>query len=93
MIAKCDWGRFKKRAAAYRKIHLEERAQQYARQNSLSVQQAISELIAHEEVQGTFQMLSRNLKNEGRSQLATLWEATNNNGDYSKDVARKKILT
>ncbi len=75
----------------YRQDHLVACAQQYANQHSLSVQQAVNELIAHEEARGTFKLLSSSLKRVGRTQLTTLWEAIDDNGDYTKDVIRKQV--
>ncbi len=79
------------KAQSSRKAHLEACAQQYANQHNMSVQQAITDLIAHEEVRGTFKLLSRNLRNMERNQLSTLWEATDDNGEYTKDTTRKLI--
>ena len=75
----------------YRQEHLPARAYQYANQHSLSVHNAVAELISHEEARGTFRLLSRNLKQSDRTHLTTLWEAVNDQGEYTKDLARKKV--
>ncbi len=71
----------------YRQDHLEGVARQYAELHNMSKQQAVVELLAHEEARTTFTMLRQKLKPYQRSGLATLWEAMNEEGVYTKDPA------
>ncbi len=80
-------------ARKYRQDHLDSVAQKYADQNNLSKQQAITELLSHEESRQTFNTLRQRLKPDYRGKLKTLWVATDDNGNYVKDHSRKEIYT
>ena len=82
-----------KDAQQHRKNHLEELAQMYADQNNLSQQQAVIELLSHEETRETFKTLRQSLKPNHRRQMKTLWSAMDDNGNYIKDFERKTIYT
>ena len=77
----------------YRQDHLEEIASHYAEMNNLSKQQALIELLSHEEARTDFKTLRQRLKPFQKSGLKTLWESRDDNGEYSKDPVHKKIYT
>ena len=80
-------------ARTHRQAHLEELAQNYSNQNNISLNRAILELMSHEKSRTTFTALRHSLKKVDRRQLTTLWIATDENGEYSKDEATQKILS
>ena len=77
----------------YRQEHLEEVATNYAELNNLTKQQALIELLSHEESRTTFKTLRQRLKPFQRSGLKTLWESRDDNGEYTKDQVHKKTYT
>ncbi len=56
-----------KESREHRRDHLEALAQQYANQHSMTSQQAILDLLAHEEVRSTFKILSQRMKPTSRA--------------------------
>ena len=80
-------------ARKYRQDHLEEVAQQYAEQHQMSKQQAIIELISHEETRNLFKNLQYSLKQNNRRPLKSLWVSVDENGQYTKDQVTKKVYT
>ena len=82
-----------KDAKKHRQDHQELVAQKYAAQNNLSKHQAILELVSHEESRNTFSTLRQRLKPTPYSRLKTLWIATDEQGNYTKDHSRKDIYT
>ena len=80
-------------AREYRKSHLEALAVQYANQNNMAPQRAITELIAHEESRGMFCTLRQHLRPTVYSSLSTLWKAQDEEGNYIKDNETKAIYT
>ena len=76
-------------AVRYRQDHLEELANQYAKENNLHKANAISELISHESVRKTFGILREKLKPTNRGQLSKVWVAKNRKGEYVKDMENK----
>ena len=77
----------------YRQDHLMELADQYAAQNKVSTQTAIIELIAQEDVKTTFKQLRHHMKPASSGQLAKLWIAEDDAGNYVKDVSRRTVYT
>ena len=77
----------------HRQDHLEELAQKYAAQNNMTQYQAVTELLSHEDVRSTFHTLRTHLKPLHRSQLKTLWVATDKAGNYIKDHEHKQIYS
>ena len=55
--------------------------------------QAVTELLSHEDVRSTFHTLRTHLKPLHRSQLKTLWVATDDEGNYIKDHEHKQIYS
>jgi len=80
-------------ARKYRQDHLEQVAEQYASQNNLTQQQAVLELLSHEQSKETFNILKRRINPTSRSQLKTLWTSVDENGNFSKDMETKKVYT
>ena len=80
-------------ARQHRQDHLDMVAQNYADQNSMSKQQAILELIAHEDARSTFRVLKQRLKTNNQTQVSTLWISRNENGNFNKDMDRKLVYT
>ena len=80
-------------AKQHRKDHLDLVAQNYAAQNNLSKNQAILELVSHEESRNTFRSLRQRLKPSSRSRLKTLWTAIDEHGNHTKDHSQKEIFT
>ena len=78
-------------ARQYRQDHLTELAQQYAKQNKITPQLAITELLAHEDVKSTFKQLRNHMKPVIGGQLAKLWISVDDNGNYVKDTSRKTV--
>ena len=83
----------RKKARENRQEHLEKLAEQYAMQHNLSHQQAIIEILAHEDSRETYRLLRNQIKYEDRKQLMSLWEARDEEGNYVKDEDRKIIHT
>ena len=82
-----------KEARVHRQNHLETIAQKYADQNNLSKNQAILELLSHEETRNTFQTIKQSVKPYNYSQLKALWVSMDENGNYTKDPATKIVST
>ncbi len=77
----------------HRKDHLTEVAEKYAEQNQLSTQQAIIELLTHEDARSTFRILRQRLKPSNRSGLRTLWVSVDENGNYQRELTNRKVYT
>ena len=81
------------KARELRQHHLEELATQYAAQNNLSTQQAILELMSHEETRGMFRMLRNQIKQEDRRNIMVLWESVDEMGNFTKRDDTKVVHT
>ena len=77
----------------HRQEHLEALAENYASQHNMTSQQAVIDLMSHEDSRSTFEMLRQRLKPMTRRQLKTLWIARDEEGNYIKDITSKTVLT
>ncbi len=76
-----------------RQDHLELLAQKYALQHNRTSQQAIIDLLSHEESRATFKELRKTLKPSVSGKLTALWISYDEWGNYTKDNATKQVLT
>ena len=88
-----DLTEIQQEARNHRQDHLELVAQNYADQNSMSKQQAVLELLSHEEARTTFKMLRERLRPSHQTQVNTLWQSMDEHGNYTKDADRKVVYT
>lgn len=77
----------------YRQDHLTEVAEKYAEQNQLTTQQAIIELLTHEDTRSTFRILRQRLEPINQSGLQTLWVSVDEHGNYRRELTDKKVYT
>ncbi len=82
----------KTNAIKYRQQHLETLAESYAASNNLTKANAIQELLSHESVKHTFEVLKEKLKPRNRGQIGKIWIAVDDNGNYTKDHQHKQVL-
>ena len=82
----------KTNAIKHRQQHLEKLAEHYAAANNLTKANAIQELLSHESVKHTFEVLQERLKPRERGQIEKIWIAVDENGNYTKDHQHKQIL-
>ncbi len=75
-----------------RREYLEQRAQQYARDNNLSKSTAIQELISHESVRNTFQILRAKIKPNNSGPLRRIWVARDSHGNFTKDHHLRQVF-
>ena len=73
-------------------MHLTNLAEKYARENKLKNKTAVQELLAHESIRTTFELLRGKLKNNVRGQLDKVWIAVDESGNYVKDTSKKKVV-
>ena len=76
-----------------RQEHLQDLATNYAKQNNVSRNNAINELMAHEGVRGTFATLKERLKQNNTGQLDSLWISMDEHGNYTKNSQSKEVYT
>ena len=62
-----------KESIKFRQEHLQDLATNYVKQNNVSRNTAINELMAHEGIRGAFSTLKERLKSNNTSQLDSPW--------------------
>ena len=76
-----------------RQEHLETIAQLYADQNNISQQQAVVEIMSHEETRDTFRDIRSRINPITRSQLRQLWVSSDEAGNYDKNMTTRKVYS
>ena len=79
-------------AIEYRKKHLTDLATKYAKENKMRLHNAIQEIISHKSIRSTFNLLQGKLKKQKKTQLDKIWIAKDDDGNYTKDLARQLIV-
>ena len=81
-----------KNSVQIRQKHLESRAEQYAKDNNLSHENAVRELLSHESIKTTFLLLRDKLKDQRSGLLQKIWIARDDQGNFIKDRTKAQVL-